>query len=242
MPSPLWKIPLLLANARLYHQSTTPPNKPALASEKMKYGSANPDFMSTMTARRIARTTVYLMWLYSLVESAAIVANENPSSPVASAILTWLVRKPYSAGNIRITRVWLVGCALICSGSALRVACYRELGRFFTWDLSIKPDQRLITTGPYSIVRHPAYTGNCLIAVGLVLCQFTWGSWFTECGGWSLPWAKGLAAVWLVWHLSKPFLLGSRITREDKVLRNEFGEEWNKYAKQTPYRLFPFLY
>ena len=58
MPSQLWKIPLLLTSARLYQQATTPPNKPAAASEKLKYGSTTPDFMSSGTARRIAKSTV----------------------------------------------------------------------------------------------------------------------------------------------------------------------------------------
>lgn len=58
MPSQVWKVPLLLLSAKLYQQSTTPPNKPAAASEKLKYGSTTPDFMSSMTARRIAKSTV----------------------------------------------------------------------------------------------------------------------------------------------------------------------------------------
>ncbi|KAI0086921.1 ICMT-domain-containing protein [Irpex rosettiformis] len=241
MPSQLWKIPLLLASARLYQQSTTPPNKPAAASEKLKYGSTTPDFMSTMTARRIAKSTVSLMWVYSLVESAVIIAHNHPT-PYTRKILSLLVRKEYSAANVRITPLFLAGCALLFSGCALRVACYRELGRFFTWDLSIKPDQKLITTGPYSVVRHPAYTGNCLIALGLVLAQVSGGSWFTECGGYGSPWTRAFAAVWLGWHLSKPYLLGKRVTVEDEVLRREFGERWDEYAKRTPYRLFPFVY
>ncbi|KAI0685298.1 ICMT-domain-containing protein [Cytidiella melzeri] len=242
MPSQLWKIPLLVASARLYQQATTPPNAPASTSEKMKYGSSTPDFMSSVHARRIAKTTVLLMWVYSLAESAVIVANEHPTT-LGRKVLALLVRKgPNSAANVRITPYFLAGCALMCSGSALRVACYRELGRFFTWDLSIKADQRLITSGPYSIVRHPAYTGNCLIAMGLALSHVSKGSWFTECGGWGSPWTQALMAVWLGWHLSKPFLLGARVKKEDKVLQREFGEEWDRYAQKTPYRLFPLLF
>ena len=181
------------------------------------------------------------MWVYSLVESAVIVAQEHPTQ-YSHKILSFLVRKGYSAAKVRITPLFLAGCALIYSGCAIRVACYRELGRFFTWDLSIKPDQRLITTGPYSIVRHPAYTGNCLIAIGLVLSQIGEGSWFTECGGWASPWTKYFALAWLGWHLSKPYLLGKRVTVEDEVLKREFGEEWVQYSTRTRYRLFPFVF
>ncbi len=181
------------------------------------------------------------MWIYSLVESAVIIAHSHPT-PLSRKILSYLVRKGYSAANVRLTPLFLAGCALIYSGCALRVACYRELGRFFTWDLSIKPDQKLITTGPYSIVRHPAYLGNSLIALGMVLSQVGEGSWFTECGWWAAPATKAFAVVWLAWHSSKPYLLGKRVTVEDEVLRKEFGEEWERYAQRTPYRLFPFIY
>lgn len=182
------------------------------------------------------------MWVYSLAESVVILAHAHPTTAFARKILAFLVRQSYSAANVRITPLYLAGCALVYSGCALRVACYRELGRFFTWDLSVKADHQLVTTGPYSIVRHPAYTGNCLIAIGLVVSQFSEGSWFTECGGLASPWTKLAAGVWLAWHLSKPYLLGSRVTVEDKVLKNEFGEEWDRYAQRTPYRLFPYLY
>lgn len=182
-----------------------------------------------------------MMWAYSLAESAVIIANQAPS-PLSSKVLSLLVKEGYSASRVRITPVWLSGCALMCGGALVRLACYRELGRFFTFDLSIKADQHLVTTGPYSIVRHPAYGGNCLLAIGMVICHIAEGSWFAECGGWTSNWSRAIAAAWLGWHLSKPFLLSSRVTKEDKVLRNEFGEEWDRYAQQTHYRLVPFVY
>jgi protein-S-isoprenylcysteine O-methyltransferase Ste14 len=181
------------------------------------------------------------MWLCSLAESVVIVGNAYPTA-LTTKLLDLLVRRGYSAANVRIAPTFLAGCALICAGSALRIACYREMGKLFTFDLSIKANHRLITTGPYSIVRHPSYTGISLISIGLVLSIVSKGGWFTECGGLASPWTKIPALVWLVWDFSKPFLLGYRVTKEDRVLKAEFGAEWDQYAQRTPYRLFPLLY
>ena len=60
---------------------------------------------------------------------------------------------------------------VIISGGLLRLHCYRTLGRFFTFDVSIHEGHQLVTTGSYSIVRHPSYTH--LAAHG----SWNWGYW-----------------------------------------------------------------
>ncbi|KAJ7923243.1 hypothetical protein B0H13DRAFT_1477462, partial [Mycena leptocephala] len=52
-----------------------------------------------------------------------------------------------------------IGTALIANGAILRLFCYRALGQYFTFKTAIARNHKLVTTGPYSIVRHPAYTG-----------------------------------------------------------------------------------
>ena len=41
------------------------------------------------------------------------------------------------------------------------------LGRFFTYDVTIQPGHRVVTSGPYRWVRHPSYTGGLLGLLGL---------------------------------------------------------------------------
>ena len=62
---------------------------------------------------------------------------------------------------------FVVGSMLTAAGGLLRLWCYQTLGRFFTWDLAVRKDHKLVTIGPYSIVRHPSYLGGTMMGVGL---------------------------------------------------------------------------
>ena len=183
-----------------------------------------------------------IYWANALLESTVILA-EHFSSPLSDTILSFLIRDTMrQTHNIRLTPTWLAGCMLMHCGALIRLACYRTLGRFFTWELSLKKGHVLMTGGPYSIVRHPSYTGSLLLGVGVVLCHFSPGSWYAECIGWDTWASKLFTATWMAWSLAVPTLLMRRVETEDEVLRNEFGDEWEKYAEKTPYRLIPYLY
>lgn len=43
------------------------------------------------------------------------------------------------------------------------------------------------------------------------------------------------------WNAYRSFFL-NRIPKEEDMLANEFGEEWESYKKTTPYKLFPFIW
>ena len=73
----------------------------------------------------------------------------------------------------------------------------------------------LNTTGPYSVVRHPLYLGNYLIALGLSLSSRTW----------YLPLIVTLAAA----------LYYERIAaREEQFLEERFGDEFRRWAGAVP--------
>ena len=127
-------------------------------------------------------------------------------------------------------------------GALIRLACYRTMGRLFTWELALKKNHTLVTGGPYSVVRHPSYTGSFMIGLGLILCQLGPGSWFRECVGLHTWGGKLFAATWAAMSLGIPVGLMSRVNVEDEILRKEFNEEWEVYARKTPYKLFPYVY
>lgn len=183
-----------------------------------------------------------IYWANAILESAVILA-EHFSSPVSDTILSFLIRDTMRpTHNIRFTRAWVAGCVLMHCGALIRLACYRTLGRLFTWELTLKKGHVLMTGGPYSIVRHPSYTGSLLLGTGVALCHFSPGSWYAECIGWDTWASRIFSAAWIAWSLAVPALLMARVDTEDDVLRKEFGEEWDEYAKKTPYRLIPYLY
>lgn len=53
---------------------------------------------------------------------------------------------------------------MIC-GLGLRTWAVVLLGRWFTWNVSVQPDQALVIQGPYRFIRHPSYVGAWLTFV-----------------------------------------------------------------------------
>ncbi|MEJ0005055.1 MAG: isoprenylcysteine carboxylmethyltransferase family protein [Steroidobacteraceae bacterium] len=71
---------------------------------------------------------------------------------------------------------WLnvMGIAIVMGGLALRWYSISYLGRFFTVNVAIAADHRLIDSGPYRWLRHPSYSGALLAFLGLGLCMRNW--------------------------------------------------------------------
>ncbi|CAO1616587.1 unnamed protein product [Sympodiomycopsis kandeliae] len=54
----------------------------------------------------------------------------------------------------------------ILLGAGLRLYCFKVLGKYFTFALAVQDDQKVIKKGPYSLVRHPSYTGFLVESIG----------------------------------------------------------------------------
>ncbi len=118
---------------------------------------------------------------------------------------------------------WQVtGLALCGLGLALRIWVRLSLGRLYSGHLQIKTGHRVVTSGPYRFVRHPGYNGMLLESLGLVVG-------FSSLLG-------GLAWLFL---LVPGFIY--RIKVEEKLLVEEFGEDYRQYARRTM-RLLPGIY
>ncbi len=87
--------------------------------------------------------------------------------------------------------------------------------------VEVEQGQRVVTTGPYAIVRHPMYLG---ILVMILSTPVALGSW----------WAV-LSALPLV-----PILV-ARIRNEEQLLAHELSG-YQEYVKATRYRLIPRLW
>lgn len=107
-------------------------------------------------------------------------------------------------------------------GITIRLSSIRTLGSFFTSVVIIREDHRLVKTGLYQYVRHPAYTGALLSHAGLGLA---FGSWVSLSLG-VLPFV--IAAFY-------------RIEVEERALSRRFGEDYASYVKRTD-RLIPRVY
>ncbi|KAK0212346.1 hypothetical protein DFS33DRAFT_1249694 [Desarmillaria ectypa] len=147
--------------------------------------------------------------------------------------------------NGPLSLLLFLGTTLIILGGIIRLMCFRTMGEMFTFEHTVKKDHRLMTTGPYSVVRHPSYTGMIMILVGTGLWQAAPGSWTRECGylhTWPGAFCAAAGILWLgtLKFLGIAFVL--RSGEEDVVLSKQFGEEWNKWAKSARHRLVPGVY
>src|SRR5260370_22334425 len=71
---------------------------------------------------------------------------------------------------------YLFGFLLFLGGLILRWYSIGYLGRYFTVDVSISSEHKLIDSGPYRYIRHPTYTGALLAFLGL---GFSFGYWLS---------------------------------------------------------------
>ena len=180
------------------------------------------------------------MCAVTLAEVAVLLAQQFPS-PFSNQTLTYFFPKR-SPSSLRLTPISALACALGISGGLIRVWCHRELGRFFTWEVAVRDDHKLVISGPYSIVRHPSYTGWLLLMAGNFTLLASAGSYFTEAGLWETITGK-VVAYSIIGYLSWVSVnLVKRSVEEDAILKNEFGGQWEEWAKRTPYRVVPFVY
>jgi len=66
------------------------------------------------------------------------------------------------------------GLVIYLAGFAMRRWSEITLGRYFTFSVMTSPDQPVITSGPYRIVRHPGYTGVVLVVIGAGIVTGNW--------------------------------------------------------------------
>jgi protein-S-isoprenylcysteine O-methyltransferase Ste14 len=115
---------------------------------------------------------------------------------------------------------WL-GVVLFTAGSALRLWPVFVLGHRFSGLVAIQPGHTLVTSGVYGLIRHPSYLGLLVNSLG-----------------WGLAFRSGVGVL-LVALMIPPLL--ARIGAEERLLRTEFGAEYDAYRARTS-RLIPGLY
>jgi len=113
------------------------------------------------------------------------------------------------------------GVVLFAIGGALRLWPVFVLGRRFSGLVAIQPGHTLVTSGVYSVIRHPSYLGLLLNSLG-----------------WALAFRSG-AGVLLAAMMIPPILV--RIDAEERLLHSQFGSEYEAFCARTS-RLIPGVY
>lgn len=122
--------------------------------------------------------------------------------------------------SIRIFLFWL-GILLINAGTVFRLYAIHVLGASFTTTVAVAPEQTVIETGPYRLIRHPSYTGILITLLGLGLSSTNWLSLLV---------LMGCALLGLSY----------RIHVEEHVLQEHLGQRYQEYMRRTK-RLIPFV-
>lgn len=118
--------------------------------------------------------------------------------------------------------VALVTISIAVGSISFCLAAVRSLGRQWALEARVIEGHELVKQGPYSVVRNPIYLGmfGLLLATGLAISR----------------WEALVGAIVL-------FLAGNeiRIRSEERLLREEFGTQFEEYARRVP-AFFPRLF
>jgi protein-S-isoprenylcysteine O-methyltransferase Ste14 len=154
---------------------------------------------------------------YRLAKSTVGIAIEFPiliGGGIAGIVLSWPRFPFYPLPNI-------LGVILLVTGYVIHLGyAHKEMKKYAVQahEHSRQP-RTLITSGPYSKVRHPGYSGLVLIYFGFAL---------------------GFAVVWML----VPAVIFTILTcltaiKEEGYLKERFGKEYEEYAKRVPWRFIP---
>lgn len=115
--------------------------------------------------------------------------------------------------------VALIAVGLAFGGSLLVISAILTLGKQWSLTARITEGHQLVTSGPYALVRNPIYTGM-------------WGLQLGTCIAFSAWWLgyKILAITGAIYYAGTML----RVSREERLLRSEFGEAFDEYARRVP--------
>ena len=112
------------------------------------------------------------------------------------------------------------GAAITAAGLLFSIWGRHHLGKNWSQAVTVKEGHELITSGPYSLVRHPIYTGLLLGFFGSAVARGEW---------------RGILAVALVFAV-----LWFKLRLEEKWMRAQFGAAYETYSRKVS-ALVPYI-
>ncbi|KAJ4466297.1 hypothetical protein J3R30DRAFT_3589640 [Lentinula aciculospora] len=233
------KILFLAGGAISYYISFTPPNMTRNGNVSMEVHKHTFFDKVVLNLSIFTKMMVTLSFLCEILVDAIAIIHQSMDS--------WSVKIvcPSETANLNfllhLFPEFQVGAILMLAGAALRLWCFKVMGRNFTFQVAIKTDHYLVMHGPYSYCRHPSYSGGFIQIMGLIIMHFSRGGWNRECGimltkaGWAITLYLGLA-IYSFWSWIK------RAEYEDSILQQKFAGDWKNYRHNVPYKFVPRLW
>ncbi len=168
-------------------------------------------------------------WIYNFFHAPP-VARRSRFQPawilglIAIVVVTILffLLPPQFWAFITFAASWLrmLGAICLIISTAFAIWAYITLGTMWSFLDDIRVGHQLRTKGPYSITRHPMYTGTLGMLLG--------SAFMSGLSNWAVYFL-----VWLIIDLVK-------IPSEERLLKETFGEQYIQYQQQVP-QLIPGL-
>lgn len=141
--------------------------------------------------------------------------------------IVWSVHRLFFSPIMPLSKPFEIALAvstmLLAVGSLWFVSsAIRTLGKQWSLTARLVEGHRLVTEGPYRLVRNPIYTGmfGLLLATGLAVSRWI-----------------GLLIAIVVYAIGTVI----RVRSEEQLLRLAFGPEFESYARRVP-AVIPFLF
>ena len=131
------------------------------------------------------------------------------------SMVMWLMNPHWLTWSAVPLPGWVrwAGAGLALASAPFLHWVHRTLGASYSAKLEIKEQHKLVTTGPYRWVRHPMYSAIFLWTAGLSLLMVNWIVFL-------LPLAFALFAI-------------LRVPDEEKMMVEEYGDEYREYTKHA---------
>ena len=188
----------------------------------------------------LAFVVVMLSWFAFII--VFLVRHKPPSAPEskrerasivgivlqgASYGIVWSIRRAWFSPIVSVSNSVEIGLAILTMALGIAsvwfvMTAIRTLGQQWSLGARLIEGHKLITEGPYRIVRNPIYTGmfGMLLATGLAVSHWI-----------------GLLIAIVVYAVGTVV----RVRSEEKLLRGAFGAEFDAYARRVP-AVIPFLF
>jgi protein-S-isoprenylcysteine O-methyltransferase Ste14 len=174
----------------------------------------------------IFTVSVVLITLYFLKKDPSLIQSRVKAGPAAEQQKSQKIIQALTGidHRLRLSDVptWLIllGDILVALGLYFVFLVFRE-NTFTSATIEVKDEQRVISTGPYALIRHPMYCGAFIMLLGVPLAL---GSW------WAFIFVF-LLFVAIVW----------RLLEEEKFLSKNLPG-YTSYREKVRYRLIPFIW
>jgi protein-S-isoprenylcysteine O-methyltransferase Ste14 len=164
---------------------------------------------------------VIVVWVVGAVQSVRTAPKVERRDrcgvvPLTFVAIAILALTPIDWGSLHFGSPWpqVVGAALLLLSTAFTIWARRSLGTMWSITAAVREHHELRTAGPYSVTRHPIYTG----LIGMML-------------GTALLIGSG---EWILISIAGVVVLVGKAAREERVMASVFGERYRTYRARTP--------